>query len=216
VNLAPFIDHSVLKPNATPEEIVKGAQLCVEHEFVAYCVNSINVQMAVHELDGSKVAVAATVAFPFGTVSSALKADEAARAVQQGAREIDMVADVGAFKDHDWHRAMDDMRTVVNAVKGIPVKVIIETGYLNRSEIMDAILCIVESGAAYVKNSTGYGPKGAELEEMTWLRKITPRSIGVKAAGRIRTYEEAVALVEHGIQRLGTSVGPALLKPSMG
>ena len=215
MNLSPFIDHSVLKPDATRNEIAAGAKVCIEYHFPVYCVNSVHTAAAVSDLRGLDVRVAATVAFPFGAVESTVKADEAYRAVRAGAREVDMVVDIGALKDHNWNRAMDDLRTVVEAIRGITLKAIIETGYLTRDEIRDAILCVVESGAAYVKNSTGFGPRGADLEELAWIRKITPQSIGVKAAGGIRTYAQAVALVEHGIQRIGTSVGPALLTPSV-
>ena len=212
MTIASYIDHSLLRPNATREDILEGARLCSKYQFGAYCVNSVHVETAVHALEGTRIPVAATVAFPFGSVTTRLKAYETRDAAQFGAQEIDMVAQIGSMLEDNWAIVTEDIKGVVDAAEGRIVKVIIETGYLNRHQILLAIEAIVRAGAHFVKNSTGYGPKGADIEEMSWIRKITPKQLGVKAAGGIRSYDTAVGLISHGIDRIGSSVGPALVE----
>ncbi|PSR34427.1 MAG: deoxyribose-phosphate aldolase [Sulfobacillus benefaciens] len=212
MTLEAAIDHSVLKPNATTEEIIHGAQLCMDYHFAAYCVNSSNVAVAADSLYGSQIPVAATIAFPFGSVTTNAKAQETYDAMRLGAREIDMVANIGWILENNWIGVTEDIKAVVDAASGAPVKVIIETGYLTRDHIRFAIEAIANAGAHYVKNSTGFGPKGADVEEMSWIRKVTPAHLGVKAAGGVRTRSQAVELINHGINRIGTSAGPALVK----
>ncbi|MHB1953436.1 MAG: deoxyribose-phosphate aldolase [Sulfobacillus sp.] len=212
MSLAPSIDHSILKPNATTEAILHGAQLCIEYHFGAYCVNSSNVATAVRALSTSQIPVAATVAFPFGSATTSAKAHETYDVMRLGAREIDMVANIGWMLDNNWTGVTEDIKAVVDSAGGAPVKVIIETGYLTRDHILLAIDAIAKAEAHYVKNSTGFGPKGADIEEMTWIRKMTPPHMGVKAAGGIRTRAQAIELIQHGINRIGTSAGPALVK----
>lgn len=212
MTLASLIDHSILKPHATEDEIRQGAQLCMQYHLGAYCVNLSNVAVAVRALSHSGIPVAATVAFPFGSVTTGAKAHETDDALRLGAGEIDMVANIGWMLDHHWSRVTEDIRAVVNAASGMPVKVIIETGYLSRDDIRFAIEAIAKAEAHFVKNSTGFGPKGADIEEMSWIREITPAHLGVKAAGGIRTHAHAMEFIKHGINRIGTSVGPALVK----
>lgn len=212
MTLASYIDHSVLRPDATTADIVRGAHLCADHQFAAYCVNSSNVHAAVTALRDSAIPVAATVAFPFGSATTIAKTHETSDVIRLGAQEIDMVANIGWMLDGNWRAVAQDIKEVVAAAAGSPVKVIIETGYLTRQQIAHAIEAIATANAAYVKNSTGYGPKGAELQEMAWIREVTPAHLGVKAAGGIRTHAQALRLVEHGVNRIGTSSGPALLR----
>lgn len=212
MRLASYIDHSVLRPNATEADIVNGAGACIRYRFAAFCVNSLHVATAVRALQGHPdIPVAATVAFPFGSVSTRVKVYEAAEAREAGAGEIDMVANIGAMLDGDWELVTQDIRAVVVVAAGAPVKVILETGFLTREQILRGIAAVVEAGAAYVKNATGYGPKGADLEEIAWIRRVTPAHLGVKAAGGIRTRTQALALVQAGATRIGSSSGPALV-----
>ncbi len=212
MSLESSIDHSILKPNATTEEILHGAELCIEYHFGAYCVNSSNVAVAVRALNLSKIPVAATIAFPFGSVTTSAKAHETYDAIRLGAHEIDMVANIGWMLDGNWAGVTEDIKSVVDSAGGALVKVILETGYLTRDHILFGIEAIAKAEAHYVKNSTGFGPKGADIAEMTWIRKSTPSHIGVKAAGGIRTRVQAMEFIKQGINRIGTSVGPALVK----
>lgn len=211
VDIRGHIDHSVLKPSATQEEIAEGARLCRLYGFAAYCVNSRNVARAREFLKGTAVRIASTVAFPFGTMTTRTKVFETIEAVSAGADEIDMVADIGGLREGELSRVTEDIRAVVDAAQGRTVKVIIETGFLSREAMLWAVEAIVGGGAHYLKNSTGFGPKGAEVEEMTWLRAVTPKFIHLKAAGGIRTYDQAMQFLAIGVERIGTSAGPGLL-----
>ena len=212
MNLAPYIDHTLLKPTATPAEI---SQLCAEarkHKFFGVCVQPSYVQQAKAELSGSKVKVVTVVGFPLGVNLPETKALEAAQSVALGADEVDMVIHVGYAKAHDWQYIQNDVAAVRAAVPNHVLKVILETGHLNNAEIKAAAKAALAGGADFLKTSTGFGPRGASLEDVQILSKIASGKAQIKAAGGVRDTETALAMIAAGATRLGTSSGIQLVQ----
>lgn len=212
VRLARYIDHTLLKPEATGEDIVKLCKEAIEHSFYAVCINPSYVDTAVKELQGSLVKVCAVIGFPLGATSTAAKAFEAAEAVDGGAEEVDMVIHVGALKSGNIQYVIDDLAAVVRAAKGNTVKVIIETGLLDKEEKITACRLVKESGAAFVKTSTGFGPGGATIADVQLMRETVGPELGIKASGGVRTAKAARQMIEAGATRIGTSSGVAIIK----
>ena len=210
--LANMIDHSLLRPNATLEELRKVCQEAVEYKFKAVCINPIFVADAVKLLKGSVVLVCSVVGFPFGTHSSETKAQEATEVIERGASEVDMVIRVGALKDKKDQDVVKDIRAVVDAVPGCPVKVILETCYLTEEEKVRGCRLVMEAGASFVKTSTGFASGGATIEDVRLMRNTVGKDFGVKAAGGIRTLEDALKMIEAGANRLGTSGSVAIIR----
>jgi deoxyribose-phosphate aldolase len=209
--LAGMIDHSLLKPQSTREELKKLCAEAVTHGFKAVCVNPVHVADAKALLKGEPPLVCSVVGFPFGTHTPLVKAAEAAEVIRLGAQEVDMVLLVGALKEGRDDEVAEDIAAVIRAAGGHPVKVIIETCYLTEGEKIRACRLAVEAGAAFVKTSTGYGSAGATLADVALMRRIVGEGIGVKAAGGIRTLAGALAMVEAGATRIGASASVAIL-----
>lgn len=210
-HIAATIDHTLLKPTATWAEYQK---LCVEareHQFAAVCVPPAFVKGCVQELQGSGVRVATVVGFPLGYQLTASKALEARLAVLDGAVEIDMVQNIAWAKDGRWDDAEADMAAVVKSTKETNphalVKVIIETCYLSDAEKIRSCQAAVAAGADFVKTSTGFGSGGATIDDVKLMRQTVGEHMGVKASGGLRSFEQAVAMLESGANRLGTSSG---------
>jgi deoxyribose-phosphate aldolase len=216
-DLARYIDHTLLNPAATAEEI---SRLCVEanqHNFFAVCVNPSYVRQAVRELSSSNVAVASTVGFPLGANLTDTKIAEAQRAIFEGAEELDMVINIGALKDKNLEYVLAEIQSVVKVAKGQAVKVIIECDLLTREEKIEATKLCIEAGAAMVKTSTGFVKegKGAVVEDIVLFKEtIGEGPLKIKASGGIRSYEQAKALIDAGAVRLGTSCGVAIVEGS--
>lgn len=204
--LACIIDHTDLRPTASAADIRRLCAEAKEFGFAAVCVQPYYVPLAAAELQGTTIKVATVIGFPLGMTTSTVKATEAREAVANGATELDMVINLGALKDGRNSEVAADISAVVEAA-GVPVKVILETCYLNEAEIVRACHLAVEAGAAFVKTSTGFGPAGAKPEHVQLMRSIVGPDVGVKAAGGIRTYRDALTMVEAGANRLGTSHG---------
>ncbi len=205
--LAALIDHTLLKPDATPAQI---EQLCSEakrYGFASVVINPTYVELAARLLRGTKVRVGTVIGFPLGATSSAVKAFEAQDAIGRGAQEIDMVMNIGALKARNYSLVIEDVRSVVGTCRnrGVLTKVIIETGLLTDEEKVAACLLAKEAGADFVKTSTGFGPGGATLEDVALMRRVVGPSIGVKASGGIRTLEQAREMIAAGATRLGTN-----------
>jgi deoxyribose-phosphate aldolase len=209
--LAGMIDHSLLKPQSTREELKKLCAEAVSYGFKAVCVNPIHVADAAALLKGEKPLVCSVAGFPFGTHTPAAKAAETAEVIRLGAREVDMVLRVGALKERRDDEVAEDIAAVVRAAGGCPVKVILETCYLTEEEKVRACLLAVKAGAAFVKTSTGYGSAGATVADLQLMRKTVGKGIGVKAAGGIRTLADALAMIEAGASRIGASASAAIL-----
>jgi len=211
--VADFVDHTLLKAEATKADIEKLCAEAHQHRFAAVCVNSTWVPMCAKLLAGTDVAVASVVGFPLGAMSSAAKAAEAKDAVGAGADEIDMVAQIGRLKSGGWQCVEDDIRAVVQASRPALVKVIIESALLSPEEIVKASAVAAEAGAHFVKTSTGFHPAGgASVEAVRLMRLAVGDALGVKAAGGIRDCATALAMLAAGANRLGTSSGVAFVR----
>lgn len=210
--LAKYIDHTLLKPTATPDDIARLCREADEHFFYAVCVNPAFVSTARAALGPSPVRIAAVVGFPLGANTPQVKAAEAALAVSQGASEIDMVIPIGRALAGDWEAVTADVRAVRDAVPGAVLKVILETGYLNEAQVRKAAEAALSGGADFLKTSTGFGPRGATLEDVRLLVEVAAGRAQVKAAGGIRSNEDAWKMIEAGASRLGTSSGVALVE----
>ena len=210
--LAKYIDHTLLKPDATEAQIEKLCAEAREYGFASVCVNSCYASLAARLLAGSDVAVCCVIGFPLGAATTAAKAFEAADAAQNGATEIDMVINVGAAKDGRWDDVEADIAGVAAAIEGKALlKVIIETCLLTDAEKIEACRAAVRAGADFVKTSTGFSKAGATAADVALMRKTVGPEIGVKAAGGIRTYADAMAMIEAGASRIGASAGIAIL-----
>ncbi|MZQ76456.1 MAG: deoxyribose-phosphate aldolase [Peptoclostridium sp.] len=212
LNIAGLIDHTILKPDASKSEIERVCREALEYGFASVCVNGCNVEYACRMLRGSSIKIASVVGFPLGAMHASAKAFEARTAVESGAGEIDMVMNIGAFKDGDYDVVIGDIKDVVTAAKGAAVKVIIETCLLSREEIVKASKLVKESGAAFVKTSTGFSRSGANEEDIALIRSAVGADFGIKASGGIRTYEDAVRMIEAGATRIGASLSVDIAK----
>ena len=210
--LARMIDYTLLDPSATRDQVERLCEEAKSYGVYAVCVNPTWVSLAVSTLRGTEVKVCSTVGFPLGASLTAVKAFEAETAVGLGAAEVDMVMNLGALKSQDLAFVREDIEQVVKACKKAPVKVIIETGFLNDQEKVQACKLAQEAGAAFVKTSTGFGSGGATVTDVMLMRKTVGNRLGVKAAGGIRTFRDCVAMIEAGANRLGTSSAIQILK----
>ena len=210
--LAKYIDHTLLKVDATTEQITQLCKEAVEYNFCAVCVNSSRVALCAEIIQDSAVKVCSVVGFPLGAMCSKAKAFEAECAVEAGAEEVDMVINIGLLKEQDYAGVAADIAAVVQATgnKAI-VKVIIEAAMLTETEIVKVCELAENAGAKFVKTSTGVNTSGATVEAVELMRKSVADSIGVKAAGGVRNIEDALAMIEAGATRLGTSSGVSLV-----
>jgi deoxyribose-phosphate aldolase len=204
-DIARLIDHTMLKPEATYDDIKKLCNEAKQYNFYSVCVNSFFVPFAKEQLKDSSVKIASVVGFPLGAMDSNAKTFEAERAIRSGADEIDMVISIGALKSKDYKSVEEDIRSIVKAVSPHIVKVIIETCLLTDTEKIIASTIAASAGAQYVKTSTGFSKAGAKVEDVKLMREVVGKNIGVKAAGGIHTFEEAVAMVKAGASRIGAS-----------
>ncbi|NJE46176.1 deoxyribose-phosphate aldolase [Thermococcus sp. GR7] len=217
IDVARYIDHTNLKPYATADDIIKLCDEAKRYNFYAVCVNPYRVKLAKEQLKGSNVKVATVIGFPLGATPTEVKVFEAKKALEDGADELDMVINIGALKDGDYEYVRRDIEEVVKVAheKGAIVKVIIETCYLTEEEKIKACELAKEAGADFVKTSTGFGTGGATVEDVRLMRKVVGPDMGVKASGGVRTYEQAMAMIEAGATRIGTSSGVKIVEGAM-
>lgn len=214
LSIAGMIDHTLLKPDATPEQV---AQLCAEakkYNFASVCVNPANVKLCAELLHGAQAKVCSVIGFPLGANTPDVKVMEAELAIQQGASEIDMVINIGALKGGDLQLVARDIRGVVRAVHngGAILKVIIETALLSEDEKVTACLLAKEAGSDFVKTSTGFSGGGATVEDISMMRRVVGPQMGVKASGGIRTTEDAEKMVKAGATRIGASASVKIVQ----
>lgn len=210
--IAQFIDHTLLKPHTTKAEIEKLCQEAIEYGFKGVCVNPAFVSYVAELLKGQDILPIAAVGFPLGASQSSTKAFEAKEAVADGAKEIDMVINISALKAKDYETVFQDMQAVITEVQPVPVKVILETCYLTREEKIIAAALAQVAGAAFVKTSTGFAEKGATVEDVKLLKSVVGNKVQIKAAGGIRTYAEAIKMIEAGASRIGASSSVEMVK----
>lgn len=213
MEIAKYIDHTLLKPEATKEQVEKLCAEAKQYNFASVCVNPTWVKLASELLEGTDVEVCTVIGFPLGANTPETKAFESVNAVTNGATEVDMVINIGALKSGNIELVQKDIEAVVNAVKGKAlVKVIIETSLLTDEEKRTACELSVKAGADYVKTSTGFSTGGATVEDIKLMRETVGPDIGVKASGGVRTSEDAKAMIEAGATRIGASSGIAIVE----
>ena len=209
--IAKTIDHTILKPTATAEQI---RELCAEaraNHFASVCVNPCWVPLVAKELNNSDVLVCTVIGFPLGANPTDIKVEETKWAVKNGAQEVDMVINIGALKGGDYKTVEEDIRAVVKAAGKATVKVIIETCFLSNDEKRIACEAAMKAGAHFVKTSTGFGTGGATVEDVKLMRKTVGDAMKVKASGGVRSYHDAIAMLDSGADRIGTSSGVAIV-----
>ena len=207
-----LIDHTLLKSDASAEQIKKICAEARQYGFMSVCVNPARVELVHKELEGSGVKTCCVIGFPLGATLSSVKAFEAQEAIKLGAEEVDMVINIGAVKDGNWELVESDIRAVVEAASGKAlVKVIIETCLLTDEEKIKACECAMRAKADFVKTSTGFSTAGATEHDVKLMRSVVGDSMGVKASGGVRTPEDAEKFIAAGASRLGTSNGVKLL-----
>lgn len=212
MELAKYIDHTLLKADATEEQIEKLCQEAAEYNFKSVCINPAFVVKSKELLKDSDSLVCTVIGFPLGANATEVKVFEAQQAVKDGADEIDMVINISRAKDGDWAYVLEEIKAVVGAVdESITTKVIIETSLLTDDEKRKASEVVKESGADFVKTSTGFSTGGATLADVKLMREAIGSDLGVKASGGVSNYDEAIAMIEAGATRIGASKGIAIV-----
>jgi deoxyribose-phosphate aldolase len=208
-----YIEHTNLKPDATHQDIIKLCEEAVEHKFYGVCVSPYYVQLAKKTIKKAPVKIITVVGFPFGYNTVASKVEETKKAIIGGADEVDVVMNIAAFKSGDDATVLNDLQAVIMAchLQNKVAKVIIETALLTKEEIEKACRLCVDSEADFVKTSTGYASSGAKVEDVEFMRKILPAKVKIKAAGGIKDNATAVAMLNAGATRLGTSSSIAIM-----
>lgn len=211
--IAQMIDHTLLKPNAKREDVKKVCDEALKYGFASVCVNPSYIGFVADQLKGSKVAPCCVIGFPLGATLPEVKAFETETAITNGAKEIDMVINIGAVKSGEWDLVKKDIERVVWASRGRAlVKVILETCLLTKEEIVQACQVSKQAGVDFVKTSTGFSTGGALVEDVKLMRDTVGPNIGVKASGGVRDYKSAQAMIQAGANRLGTSAGVDIMK----
>ena len=214
--MAKIIDHSLLNPSVTDEDVKKGCREALGYGFAAVVVNPSHVRIVTRELKSSAVKVCSVISFPFGLSTTSAKIHEARTALEQGADEIDMVMNFSALRSGNSELVLNDIKGVVREVRrtdgSVVVKVILENCYLTENEKRQACQLVMQAGADYVKTSTGFGKSGATVEDVRLMREVVGPKFGVKAAGGIRTLEQALQMIEAGANRIGASASVSIVE----
>jgi deoxyribose-phosphate aldolase len=206
-----YIDHTLLKADATKQQIITLCKEAREHSFATVCINPTWIETAYEELKGSDVGVCTVIGFPLGASQSATKAYETKVAIDSGASEVDMVINIGAVKESNEELVLNDVKAVVDAALSVPVKVILETCLLTNEEIEWACKICEKAGAKFVKTSTGFSTGGATLEHVRLMRASVGQNVLVKASGGVRDIQAAKDMIDAGAARLGTSSGVKII-----
>lgn len=207
-----LIDNTLLKADATKEQIIALCEESKKYDFKSVCINPDFISLAKENLKGSDVLICTVIGFPLGSMTTKAKAFEAKDAIEEGADEIDMVINISALKDKNYEYVLNDLKAVREATKGHTLKVILECCLLTKEEIVKACELCVEAKVDFVKTSTGFSLWGAKVEDVKLMRETVGPEMGVKAAGGVRTHEEMLEMVKNGATRIGTSSGAKLMK----
>lgn len=213
MKIASMIDHAVLKPEATDFDVERECAVALKYKVASVCVKPCHVEYAARLLEGSCVEVSTVIGFPHGTTTTACKIAESCEAIENGAKELDMVINIGKLLSGDFEYVENDIRNVVDEAhaKGVLVKVIIETALLTNEMKIEACKIVSKCGADYVKTSTGFNGKGADLADIALMKSNVGKNVKIKASGGIRSFEQAVAFAEAGCSRLGISATAAIV-----
>lgn len=206
-----YIDHTLLKPTATNLDIIELCKEAIAHEFFSVCVNSCYVSLAKEQLKNTNVKVCSVIGFPLGAASTQAKVDEAKTALSHGADEIDMVINLGFLKSKDFDAVWQDIEAVKKIMPKNVLKVILETCYLDHLEIIKASELALQSGADFIKTSTGFGSGGATMNDVKLMKSVAKNTAKIKASGGIRDKKTALEYINLGVERLGTSSGIAIV-----
>ena len=214
MELNKYIDHTLLKPNAVEAEIVTLCKEAKEYHFASVCVNPCNVALVKKELAGSDVMTCSVIGFPFGTQTTQVKCAETEQALKDGADEIDMVINIGKLLEGNTSYVEKEIAVLASIchAKKAHLKVIVETCYLSEKDIANVCVAVEQAGADFIKTSTGYGSRGASLEDITLFKKYLKKDTKIKASGGIRSREDALKYIEAGCSRIGTSSGVKIIK----
>ena len=211
MKLAKYIDHTLLKADASLIAIKKLCDEAKEYDFKSVCVNPCNIEFCKNELKESDVLVCCVIGFPLGAMSTEAKVFEAKDAVEKGADEVDMVINIGRLKDNNLEYCTEEIRKIKQAIGDKTLKVIVETCLLTEQEIVNACNCVVDAGADFVKTSTGFSTAGATFEAVSLMKKTVGDKCFIKAAGGVRSHEDMLKMIELGANRIGTSSGTKLI-----
>ena len=206
-----YIDHTLLKATATRNNIIKLCTEAKEYKFYSVCVNSCYVVLAKSELKNTKIKICSVIGFPLGAMSTQAKVDEAKTAINNGADEIDMVINIGLLKSKDFDGVWNDIEAVKSTMPNHILKVILETCYLEELEIIKASELAIQSGADFIKTSTGFGTGGATIHDIKLMKSVAKNEIKIKASGGIKDTKTALEFINLGVDRLGTSSGIAIV-----
>ena len=207
-----LIDNTLLKADATKEQIIALCEESKKYDFKSVCINPDFISLAKENLKGSDVLICTVIGFPLGSMTTKAKAFESKDAIEEGADEIDMVINISALKDKNYEYVLNDIKAVREATKGHTLKVILECCLLTKEEIVKACELCVKAKVDFVKTSTGFSLWGAKVEDVKLMRETVGPEMGVKAAGGVRTHEEMLEMVKNGATRIGTSSGAKLMK----
>ena len=212
MKLSKYIDHTLLKADASIDSIKKLCNEAIEYDFKSVCVNPCNIELAKNLLEGSDVLVCCVIGFPLGAMTTDAKVFEAKDAIIKGADEVDMVINIGRLKDKQLDYCVNEISKIKQAIGDNTLKVIIETCLLTNEEIVDACKCVVKAGADFVKTSTGFSTAGATFEGVELMKKTVGDNCLIKAAGGVRSHEDMLKMIELGANRIGTSSGTKLIE----
>jgi deoxyribose-phosphate aldolase len=207
-----YIDHTILRPEATKKEVIAACEEAIKYNFATCFVLPCYLPLAKSILKGSGVKLGAPISFPFGYQDTEIKVWETKKAIEAGAEEIDMVINISYLKSQEYELVLEDISKVVSAAKPLGVKVIVETCYLTKEEKIKILDIAIKAGAEYIKTSTGFGPKGAELADVKLFKELGKDKIKIKASGGIRSYQQAKSFILAGAARIGTSAGVKIIK----
>jgi len=211
-SISGFIDHTLLRPDATYADIKRLCEEAIQFGFYSVCINSCFIEMTKELLNGSNVRVTTVIGFPLGMTSTEVKVYEAINSSLLGADELDIVVNIGALKSGDWDTVRKDLSDVIMATKGLIHKTIIETCYLDDNEKRKVVETALGAGSELIKTSTGFGPQGAKIRDIRLIKGIVGDAAGIKAAGGIRTLRLVIDMLNAGATRIGTSTGVKIMK----
>lgn len=211
MKLSKYIDHTLLKADASIDAIIKLCNEAKEYDFKSVCVNTCNIELCKKELSNSDVLVCCVIGFPLGAMSTESKVFETTDAIAKGADEVDMVINIGRLKDRDYDYCINEIRKIKNACGNKTLKVIIETCLLTNEEIVEACNCVLKGGADFVKTSTGFSTNGATFDGVKLMKETVGDKCFIKAAGGVRSHEDMLKMIELGANRIGTSSGTKLI-----
>ncbi len=211
IDISRYIDHTLLRPDADETAVRNLCMEAMEYNFYSVCVNPCYIRLVKEILSGHGVRLSTVIGFPLGGATTETKVYEAMECIYLGANELDIVMNIGKAKGGDWDYVFREIRDIIIATPHSIHKVIIETGLLNEGEIKKAVEVVVQSGAEFVKTSTGFSSRGASIDDIRIIREVSP-DIKIKASGGIRTLSQVMEFINRGVSRIGTSSGVSIMK----